>query len=496
MIVTTSEFDSRKHALARIREALAGARLIWSGIRGDDSEALADLPELWGCVSIVAPVGNLREEICLETLRGARPDLDRYDVDFDSSESAHTFRRLLLDATARGRCVVLPYRASALLSTLAYATYSTKLCGMDHVRQRSFEHKPWVERSLVARGVRTIPWRYVADEHRDVVNSLLDAGPHVLRASHTSGGVGLVLARDGDELERIWPSQEEGYVAVAPYVPGTPVNFSGCVFATGELRLHPPSVQLIGIDACTSRLFGYCGNDFGALARVCTADELARLDAMGTAVGHWLYEEGYRGAFGVDAIVSDGAPLFAEVNPRFQGSSPLSARIARELDMSDLYMDHLLAMLELPPAGHGMSLGDWSHRQPALSRVVVHNTDSEPRSRAARDADVDARPSRLGHLPQGIPVEPGGILASFTSERTVTETGFALDADAERLARSLQDLFVGDASREAGDRLLEQRHPHPQAKLALPEVRSLGEHVDVRCDLVDSRQRAQDEPFS
>lgn len=450
-LTVTKEFDSRKRALALVREALAGARLIWAGIRGDDSEVLTDLPELSCCISIVAPVGNLPEEICLETLRGARPDLDRYDIDFDDSQPARTFRRQLLDVAARGPCVVLPYRASALLSAVADATgESMKLCGIDHVLQRSFEHKPWVERSLTERGVPTIPWQYVADERRDEVRPLLDAGPHVLRASHTSGGVGLALARDAEELERLWPSQEEGFVAVAPYLQGTPVNFSGCVFGNGELRLHPPSVQLIGVDSCTNRLFGYCGNDFGALARVCGAQELARLDAMGAAVGGWLYDEGYRGAFGVDAIISDGEPLFAEVNPRFQGSSPLSARIARELDVSDLYTDHLLAMLDRAPAGPGLSLESWSHRQPELSRIVVHNTASEPVSRAGRGVDsVRVSPSSLAQLSEGLPVEPGGILGSITSERTVTRTGFELDADAQRLARSLRDDYAEDPARGA-----------------------------------------------
>ena len=124
-------------------------------------------------------------------------------------------------------------------------------------RQSAFEHKPWVERSLALRGVRGLNWQYVADEHRSRAKRLLASGPHILRASRTSGGVGIVAVATEEEVDRFWPEQPDTFVAVAPFLESAmPLNFSGCVFADGSLRLHPPSVQLIGIASCVDRRFG------------------------------------------------------------------------------------------------------------------------------------------------------------------------------------------------------------------------------------------------
>lgn len=453
-----------------IRSALGGRRLIWFGIRGEDGEALAGLPELAGSCSIVAPLGGdgagpgarYDVDVCLERLRGARPDLDRYDVDLDPGEAAREFGRRMLAAVGK-RCVVMTYRPSALVSALAFSMADTMtLAGPLNDRQTAFEHKPWVERSLAARGVRGIGWRYVADEHRGEAKRMLARGPHVLRASHASGGVGIVLARTEEDVDRLWPAQQDAFVAVAPFLDGVPINLSGCVFDDGSVRLHPPSVQLIGIGSCTDRAFGYCGNDFGGLYDRFGDAVLARVDALGRTVGRWLHEERYRGAFGVDAIVSGDEAIFTEVNARFQGSSALSSTIARELDVPDLFLDHLAAMLGLAPLSAGLSIEAWARRQPALSRIVVHNTADVPCARA-QDAPPPALPAdaAVAQLAHDLPVDPGGTLCCVTLRRSVTATGFALDPDAELLVDALRAPFAAPVDEPVlREHVLQHGHPH------------------------------------
>ena len=70
-------------------------------------------------------------------------------------------------------------------------------------------------------------------------------------------------------------------------------------------------------------------------------DVLEALDAMVHATGRWLHVMGYLGAFCVDAILHEGAVYFAELNPRFQGSSFLAARLAAELGLPDIYLEHI-----------------------------------------------------------------------------------------------------------------------------------------------------------
>lgn len=434
-------------AVASVRQALDGRRLVWFGIRGEDGEALLQLPELEASYSVIAALrsGSLGDEhnVSLERIGGVRPDLDRYDLDLDGDNPAvQDFRRQLLREVS-GRCVLMTYRPSALVSALAFSMRETlTLAGLYKDRQSAFEHKPWVETSLAGRGVLGLGWRYVADEHRAGVRRLVNAGPQILRASRTSGGVGIALARDAEELERSWPTQPDAFVAVAPYLEDAmPLNLSGCVFADGSVRLHPPSVQLIGIPSCTDRRFGYCGNDFGAVGHL-DALVLDRIDALGHTIGRWLFDERYLGAFGVDALVHDGNVYFTEVNPRFQGSSAMSAEIAEELEEPDLFLDHLAALLGRPPSSPGLTVKEWARHQRNASQVVVHNIRSEP---VERDLDRHTPPRTAGtysQLPRGVRVEPGGALCRMVVDRSATETGFELDATTEHLVADWQQCFT------------------------------------------------------
>lgn len=230
-------------------------------------------------------------------------------------------------------------------------------------------------------------------------------------------------------------------MAIAPFLSGVPINFSGCVFADGTVRLHPASVQLIGIPSCTTRAFGYCGNDFGQLPERFGKATLDRIDSLGRRVGAWLYQERYLGAFGVDAIVADGEVLFTEVNPRLQGSSAVSALIARQLGSSDLFLDHLAASLGLAPVGSGFSIGEWAALQPAISHVVPHNVSPAPLARGSEPPTVPAGGSISQLAARGLPVDPGGALCCATLPRSVTESGFELHADVETLVRSLKAMF-------------------------------------------------------
>ncbi|MBE2318354.1 hypothetical protein DVA67_020400 [Solirubrobacter sp. CPCC 204708] len=438
-----------KRAIDAIRGALAERRLVWFGIRGEDGEALLQIPELEASYSIIAPLrsGRLREEsnVALEQISRRRPDLDRYDIDLDPHPSAREFSARLMREVS-GRCVMMTYRPSRLISELAFSMSDTMtLAGLFKDRQQAFEYKPWVETALAARGILGLDWRYVADQHLGRAQRMVAGGrPHILRASRTSGGVGIALAETEADVERLWRQDPDSFVAVAPFLdPTVPINFSGVVFDDGSVRLHPASVQLIGIPSCTQRRFGYCGNDFSAI-KTLGDDVLAQVDAMGRAIGEWLHEERYRGVFGVDALVDGGAVRFVEINARFQGSSAPSAEIAHALDVPDLFLDHLNAALGGQPTDSGQTIAEWTASQPDLAHVVLHNTTGAD---LVRDPDVPLSPRsrgvRLAQLPEaGVPLADGAAICRVTLDRSVTESGFALDEPAERLVADLRRAFV------------------------------------------------------
>jgi hypothetical protein len=295
--------------------------------------------------------------------------------------------------------------------------------------QVAFEHKPWVESAVASLDIPHIPWTYVADADRLEALPLLRKGPVVLRRSRTTGGVGLVRLTDPTELDLLWPDEDEAFVSVAPFLADTvPVNVAAVVWRD-RVTMHPASIQLIGIPSCTTRRFGYCGNDFAAVIQLGRL-VLDSIEVSIRRIGDWLRSHGYLGAFGADFMVQDGIAMFTEVNPRFQGSTHLSCEISVELDLPCLLTEHLAACLGLP-APDSLSLWQWAEAAPPRSHVVLHSlADQDQRVDPGqvvdrvRDtdllirADVLTRPDLL--------TAPGGALGRLTLRDSITKTGFEL----------------------------------------------------------------------
>jgi len=232
---------------------------------------------------------------------------------------------------------------------------------------------------------------YIADIDQVDAEKYFEKGPVMLRRSRTTGGVGLVRVDDPDELSELWPREPEAFVSVAPFIDGGISLNVGAVVWDNGVTVHPASVQLIGVPGLTNRPFGYCGNDFAAVADLDPV-LLDQMEHSTRSIGAWLGGFGYRGAFGVDFLVSGGEPLFTEINPRFQGSTHASCRLSVDHDESCLVLEHVAAFLELE-APTSVPLRLQAARYDPLSHVVVHN--------GGPDAGVD----------------PGPLLAAFSRTR-------------------------------------------------------------------------------
>ena len=420
----------RARQLTRISNTIQGRTLLWFGIRGDDALPLLSLPEFQDCFSISAPLisSAVRSNESMEEFTGIRVDLDAYDIDEDSRPIVEDFRRSLMSRLNR-QSVILNYRPSHFISNIGFAMHeTTRALGMFKDRQSAYEYKPWVETELARRGIRTIPWRYIADEFRQRAASMLEDGPKILRISRASGGAGIELIRTAEELESAWPHSSDHLVALGPYLGGAlPINVGAVVHDTNTITLHPGSVQLIGIPHCTSRPFGYCGNDMAAFANL-GKDRISQVETAVREVGRWLGQEGYRGAFGVDFLLDGDVLYFAEVNARLQGSTALSSALASESGHVDIMIDHLSALLGIAPT-ETLSLSEWCEELPQAGQVIVHNLEG-------RQAKL-AHPKHLWELggngfdPQLLPkpdihVDPGAILARLTTRCQITEDGFSL----------------------------------------------------------------------
>lgn len=423
----------RAQLRTQVTERLGRRRLVWIGTRGEDAESITDLVQFTAAYSVISRLDSRASiaSLSLEELTGVRPDLDTYDLDDHLRDAEVGELRANVLRSLSGDSALLTYRPSSFASGVAFSRLDRcRYLGLFSGLQSAFEHKPWLESSIAGLGIAHIPWTYVADLDQFETVRLLDDGPVMLRPSRTTGGVGLVRLDDSDRLEELWPDEAEAYVSVAPFIEGgVPVNVGAVAWHDG-ITIHSASLQLIGIPGCTTRPFGFCGNDFGAVGEL-DNPVLDEIERSTVAVGDWLRGFGYLGAFGVDFLVKDNVPLFTEVNPRFQGSTHASCRMSVERDESCILLEHLAAFLGIgaPPTLH---LRDLAHRTDQLAHIVVHHTKPDPRSIDA-SVLVDRMSDEFGFVRADVVagadlvVEPGAAIARLTVRDRVTRTGFDLD---------------------------------------------------------------------
>jgi hypothetical protein len=419
----------RAERIQAIGDALDGRQLVWFGIRGVDAEALLAIPQFTACFAITAPLeaAKLEPSTALETATGFRVDLDAYDIDLDTDPAVNDFREAVLRSLARPSAVTT-YRPSTFLSDLTFATRdSSKHLGLFKDRQLAFEHKPWVETELHDLGVRTIPWRYYPTQRRRRIQVGGTHGPVVLRPSRTSGGVGISVVHDHDELEDQWSVGPGQLMGVAPFLADAlPLNVNACVFGPDAITIHPASVQLIGLPGWTDRRFGFCGNDFAAVADLPSA-VLSEIDTTTRTIGRWLGAMGYRGVFGADYLLDGERLYFAEVNARLQGSSRMAAALAARADHVDLLLDHVSAFLGLDPTP-SLTVADWVRELPAASQVIKHHLGDSPVTAGVPPIDRLPTGARLSLTPEpGVRIEPGAVAWCVEAPSRVTTTGFELD---------------------------------------------------------------------
>lgn len=419
----------RQRRIEEIEKRLGNRKLIWFGTRGTDCQSLLQIHQFSEVYSIVAPLDSLSisAEVCLETLKHQRVDLDTYSIDYDSSVEAQELLTRLFSSLAKPSVVAM-YRPGRFFTAIYYPRSEfVEYLGQFQERQAPFEHKPWVESELSKCGVRVVPWHYLGDTERPRVEEMLEQGPIVLRSSRSDGGIGVALIRTLEEIGSKWPSHSDNFIGVAPYLsPSIPLNVNACVFRDGRVSLHSPSLQLIGLPGFTNRTFGYCGNDFAQI-RELGPQVLGQLEDIVIRSGKWLAGVGYLGAFGVDALLFDGNVYLTEINPRFQGSSHLTSQIDRDLDRADMFLEHIGAFLGLEPAeSPSFHLWDLAKEQRKVSQIICHNCTPNSLCRTiARSSDIGDVSCAL--LPkQFITVDPEAILFRGIIYDSVTSNGTCL----------------------------------------------------------------------
>ena len=419
----------RSQAIETISQRLGNRRLIWIGNIGEDARSLVGVPQFSHCYATVSPLDAPGVEAPeVETLRGER----RGDYDASSllSPAAQVMIQSLVhavDAPAAIACE-LPYDYLPYILSMGR---SIDYLGISGDLYRALGDKLAVESELRGRpGIETIAWTVLPEgpARAQAARDGLERGPVVLRGGAHGGGLGHELIQHAGQLAESRLLHIDTPVAMAAYLRDyLPICIGACVFPDGGVTLHTASLQLIGIQACRRHDFGYCGNDFGAIKQL-GARTLDRVETCVRSAGAFLHAKGFVGAYGVDLLVREQEVLFVEINPRFLGSSAMSARIDRDADLPDVYLDHLMACLGVP-AHESPTLAEQIARQASLSQIYCHNIGPDPVHPAAEPKlPAGFKPSLLPA--PDVRVAPGATLCRLTSETNVTVDGLSLLPDA------------------------------------------------------------------
>ena len=376
--VGKSMTTSRGQLIKQIEKALGRKRLYWFGTRGGDATSLADIPQFSGSFSIIDKYNwALERSISWEELAGYRVDLDNWEIDnYLKHPSTQEFHTAMLAAMSYDSALIA-YRPCGFLSDLSFVrNHTCDYLGLFSGQQSAFEYKPWVETSLSKLGIDWLEWSYLTRDDIAVAESLLADGSVVMRPSRGSGGYGMIRVDSTDRLQEVWPTTSDGHISVSRYRYNClPINVGAVVWKDG-VTVHFPSVQLIGVPACTAWRFGYCGNDFGYMRHL-PVEIIEKIEWSARVIGNWLCSQGFLGAFGIDYLFDGDKLLFTEINPRFQGSTRYSSQLSAERGEPCILLDHIAAFLGLPCPERPILKNLISDIEDG-GQFVIHNTTRKP----------------------------------------------------------------------------------------------------------------------
>jgi len=278
--------------------------------------------------------------------------------------------------------------------------------------------------------------------------------PLIVQQPIGSAGIGTFVVESEEELKCAAVTQKVERLLVSSYEGATTLNIHGLVAQEG-IGVSLPSVQLTGIPELSASWSSYCGNDYSAIKDL-PPEVLLEVQRLTAAVGEWLFEQAYRGIYGIDMVIQDRTVRILEVNPRLQGSTWLLSELELESENVPMAINHFLQLLGQPVDLDSKSYaGDGAH-------AILHHRGQQP-AEVAHDlrpgvfvlnenGQMAWKREGLGlaelqdeeFLVFGIPprpiciVDPGAVLARIaTRQRLATSDGRALTEWAARVVKAV-----------------------------------------------------------
>ena len=262
----------------------------------------------------------------------------------------------------------------------------------------ALEDKALADGVWAAAGVRSAPSRVVPLSGRALAEATEEVrGP--LGAVWTGGGltgggdyVRWVDDHDDEIRARAFFAPRSEQVRVMPFLDGVPCSIHGFVLADGTAVLRPVEIAVLRDRSARTFVYGGLSSTWDPPA----ADREHLRDVARRVGEHLRAAHGYRGAFGVDGVLTADGFLPTELNPRLSAGATLLTRV--DADFFQLLQANLLAGVDT-----GATVADVEELVPAMDAtrraelVRAKKVDLPAGSRlaaylAAREPHLEAAP--------------------------------------------------------------------------------------------------------
>ncbi|MGB2599626.1 MAG: ATP-grasp domain-containing protein [Candidatus Omnitrophota bacterium] len=228
---------------------------------------------------------------------------------------------------------LLCYRSVKKLETNgSLLRFKPRVYAMPERLKKRFDNKTLLHRSLPKLSLPYIPGR-VEKLGRVTFNVLRKelSLPFVMQFPYGSSGHYTFIIRDERKFKRYRRAYPDQTVVLRKYIDGYSLNANAVIVSTENGPLVAcsfPSVQITGAPECSNFETSFCGNDYSS-ARDLDKKVLKQAENIMRTIGTWMAGSGFRGVFGMDLVVKDGAVYPVEINPRFQNSTSLYTTLER-----------------------------------------------------------------------------------------------------------------------------------------------------------------------
>jgi len=344
--------------------------VIWLGLRPGDYKS----------ISYAYPNGVASTRFGKDTIKTARQfafvsvEQDTRVRTDSSLDELGPYLRDFLSKFENNKTHIVAYHSTPSLESVVREFPNVRVLNAPAVLKKRLDNKSYVRGELQKLGIPFAPGYDGKMEVAAYEEVSKEYGlPFFVQFNDAASGSGSFLIKDSDDFNSVLERFRDEPAIFMKFIDGRSFNMN-LVRTNNFTVLSEPSFQIIGDPECTTRRFGYCGNDFNIESKV-SEEELNGIENIALKVGDWIGEQGYRGVFGID-FISDGKNVyFTEINPRFQGSTALLTDQHLELEKLPLTMFHLVPFLEdVTIKPDSLTAYNQDRRKISASQILVHNT--------------------------------------------------------------------------------------------------------------------------